>query len=227
MKIFKVALRIASILLSACVLTIGVLLLMREPNIFTLKYLVLNCAGYLLILPIVIGLCNLSAKSGVSSFAGGWLLYPLYFILAFALVAPLLLVGILIHIIGICRSLGNKERRLDEHHKIREDERKRIYLRSAAKALQKILDKEDSGDVILDDGEKYMRFKQVALIRLGEKQYALLSPVREGDKASAVAYAYAIDPYPGTTILSLLPINNERLYRRIYAAYEQLLDERV
>ncbi len=222
MKIFKLILRLIAIGLCITLLVLGTLLLIDEATPFTLNYLILCSLGYVVVFHSVIRFSAFMAHRGVSS----WILYPLWYIAAFALTPLLLAIDVILHAIGIFALFYDGQARLAERREIREDERRYIYIRSAKRAISKITDEDDRGDIILDDGERMTRFKQVALVSLGGKRYALLSPVSDA-AADRKAYAYAIDIYPGTSELSLLPVTNEKLYRRIYEAYEQLLEERI
>ncbi|MBR2930052.1 MAG: DUF1292 domain-containing protein [Clostridia bacterium] len=93
---------------------------------------------------------------------------------------------------------------------------------SAARAIAKLRDENYSGNIIVDDGDTAHTFSQVALIKLTGKEYALLCPI-DRDGATEV-YAIIRDPKLGTE--TLLLVENENLYRRVYSVYDALVAEK-
>ena len=121
------------------------------------------------------------------------------------------------------RCEGVEARRL-EAKRSDEESHKRIYMRSEARAVARILDDSDRGDIMLDDGVTLTRFHQVALITLSGARYALLSPYGKSHMAQNVAQAYLIDTYPDTGTPSLTLVTDGELNSRIYAKYLELLE---
>ena len=101
-----------------------------------------------------------------------------------------------------------------------------VWRSSSKQAIEKILDDSYKGDVKIFDGVDTQVFKQVALIKLSARQYALLAPKNPESESYGMAVAYAIAPEANGGDRVLVRVEDEGLYRKIYAVYESLLQER-
>lgn len=100
-----------------------------------------------------------------------------------------------------------------------------VWRASSRQAIAKILDDSYKGDIKLDDGIESKTYKQVALIKLTGRQYALLSPKNTQDELYGSAVAFAIAPDARTGERTLQAVEDEGLYKKIFSVYETLLAE--
>jgi len=215
MKVFRSILAV----LSLSTLVTAVIFMFGEVGIWSVPYLIVHSVAFVLSLPIVVFLCKLFLKNKSASV--GIVFAVIGFVLLYYVLAPVLLIAALIrYIVRIFVSPKAKE----SDDEISDEESRETYLTSASKAIDKILDDNNTELIVLDDGRQVTKFKQVAVITLEETVYALLSPATtKEDEEKAVAYAYAIENYPGTETLSLVPVKSRARYRAVFEAYESLL----
>ena len=151
----------------------------------------------------------------------------LFFFILGSILTPFLLIGSIFGRIYRLRTTP-EQRRIGSRYaeEIEHEINRDIWIASAKVAMEKIFDKEYSGLVKLDNGEDVLFYRQVSIIKSAGKTYVLLSPADEDSDDEGVALAFAIAPYPGTDEVSLVPVTNENLYRRIYSIYDSMLAER-
>lgn len=157
----------------------------------------------------------------------GKVFFGLFYFILGTILTPFLLIGSIFGRIHRLRTTP-EERRVGARYaeEIEKEINRDIWIASAKVAMEKIFDKEYSGLVRLDDGETVTFYRQVSIIRSAGKTYVLLSPADEDSDAEGVALAFAVAPYPETEEVSLVPVTNENLYRRIYSIYDSMLAER-
>ncbi len=163
-------------------------------------------------------------RNRISVTRDGKILIAFIYAFSFALSSVMLLANVVLHSISLIYVLTDHEARVAEKNENQTESHKRIYMRSEARAIARILDDSDRGDVILDDGITISRYRQVALINLDGRRYALLSPHGKSHLSKSFAHAFLIDSYPDTGAPSLTPVTDDGLYDRIYEQYKLLLE---
>lgn len=163
-------------------------------------------------------------RGGISVTTEGKIAIVFVYAFSFLLSSLMLLSNIILHSMQIIRTLTGREERIAEANKNAEEWKKKIYMRSESRAVARILNDDDTGDIILDDGVNLTRYRQVALIKLEGERYALLSPYGKSHLSKSFVHAYLIGTYPDTGAPSLTPVSDGGLYDRVFAQYKALLE---
>ncbi len=209
--------RIIYLILAGGCIVAGINIFSLDPSLIVMAYITLHSVCYVFSLPLVLRIGDAVGRRAKKKSRSAAIIAT---VLALYLVAPILLAASFVAtFISFVRSIGRKKAPLADYT---DEERREIYHHSAALALRSILDPTTAGDVVLDDGVTTMALRQVATVECLGGRYALLSPIIEGDDEPR-AYAYEIRPRDGGDgELTLIPVVDERIYSKVYEAYQHL-----
>ena len=188
------------------------------------QYLITKLASIPISLYSTLRLVKFIDRNKISVTKNGKVLIVLFYALSFILSSVMMFSNAVLHSIDLIRVLTKYDMRSAENDQNRAECYKRIFMRSEARAVARILDDSDRGDIILDDGIVIKRYRQIALINLDGARYALLSPHGKSHLSKSFAHAFLIGSYPDTDSPSLTPVTDDGLYDRIYEQYKLLLE---
>lgn len=222
-KVREILINSAGILIAVCCLISFYLCFFGVGDAALAHYLITKLLSLPISLYSTLKLVKFVDRGGISVTGTGKALIVLTYVGCFILSSLMILANIVLHAMEIIHVATDREARRLEAKRSTEEGYKRIYMRSEARAIARILDDSDRGDIMLDDGVTLTRYHQVALITLSGERYALLSPYGKSHLARSVAHAYLIGAYP-TGEPSLIPVTDSELYDRIYNKYLELLE---
>ncbi len=223
MKAFKIIVKLIYTLLEAAAVGFLIYTVVSNPALGVPDYLLAHGICLVVALPGIFRLALRFTKK-IKKLGNRVPAVTVVFLFGAAISPALLVIFVVARTVSLIRLILSNEMSPEEREEFEKDEKRKIYLRSSAIAISKLLDESDNGDITLDNGEQILTLRQVALITCDGKRYALLSPrFPEDGIPENTALAYAIDIYPDTDEEALIPVSDGALYRRIFSIYERLL----